>query len=63
VLPRRLIIAIAILITVVWAVSFVADAVNKTYEPPPSVHPLMLMVAGAAFGSEMLRTRNGKNGS
>lgn len=49
-MDKRLAAAIAIVITTAWAVSFILGAVNPSYNPPPSIHPLMLIVAGAAFG-------------
>lgn len=48
---KRLAAAIAIVITTAWAVSFILGALNPAYNPPPSIHPLMLIVAGAAFGT------------
>jgi hypothetical protein len=39
---------IAITVTVVWAISFLADIVMTTYEPSPLIHAIMLTVAGAA---------------
>lgn len=49
----------AIVITVVWAVSFLVDIVVEEYDPPPSVHALMMIVAGAVFGEGLIRNRNG----
>lgn len=51
--------AIGYLVTATWGVSFVLDALLVNYEPPVSVHALMMLVAGAAFGGSMLK-RNGK---
>lgn len=53
--------AIAVVITAAWAISFIVDAVNPKYDPPPGVHALMLIVAGAAFTGNIIRP-NGKNG-
>lgn len=41
-------------ITGAWAASFVLDAVVKTYDPPWTIHALMMVVAGAAFGSTLI---------
>jgi len=62
---NRLATIVAVVITTAWAVSFILDAVVATYEPPPSVHPLMLMVAGSLFGGAVLREtrKNGGNGN
>ena len=53
--------AIALVVTIVWAASFLADIVVKDYDPNPLVHFIMLAVVGAAFGHSVLR--NGKGGS
>jgi hypothetical protein len=59
--PKKLVTAIAGVITVAWAVSFVLDAIFPNYEPPESVHALMLIVAGAAFTQGIIvRRDNGK---
>lgn len=49
-MDKRLTAVIAIVITAAWAVSFLVDIVNPRYEVPAGIHPLMLIVAGAAFG-------------
>lgn len=51
----RLATAIGVMITVAWAVSFVLDAALPRYEPPQTVHALMLIVAGAAFGKNIIK--------
>lgn len=51
---------VAIVITMVWTASFVADLFIMGYEPPPSVMPLMLATAGYLFGKGALGG-NGKN--
>ena len=55
----RLATAIAITITVVWLASVVLDAVWPKYDPPTSIHPLMMAVAGWAFGQRYLRRKEG----
>lgn len=49
---------LAIVITVAWAISFLLDIVIQGYDPPPSVHALMMMVAGAVFGEGLIKSRN-----
>ena len=47
--------AIAVVVTVVWALSFLADiALGEAYSPSPYVHGMMMVVAGAAFGRSIL---------
>jgi hypothetical protein len=51
------------LIITAWSTSIILDGVMKTYDIPPTVHGLMLLVAGALFGPTIAgRKRNG-NGS
>lgn len=57
-MDKRVVNAIAIVVTCVWAVSFLADIAMKTYEPSPYIHVIMMAVAGAAFGGGLIR----KNG-
>lgn len=54
---------LAVVITIAWAISFMIDIVIKEYDPPASVHALMMIVAGAVFGEGLIRTRTGKNGT
>ena len=53
---RRLAKFLAYIITLAWAVSFTIDIVNPAYDPPASIHPLMLLVAGGAFGEGIIRS-------
>lgn len=61
-MDKRLSAAIAIVITVVWAASFIVSVINPQYAPPPTLHALMMVVAGAAFGNAVLGRKNGNNG-
>lgn len=45
---RRVSAIIALTVTGVWAVSFLADIAMTSYEPSPLIHAIMLTVAGAA---------------
>ena len=40
----------------------VLHALNVGYEPPASIHILMMAVAGTAFGTNFIKPRNGDNG-
>jgi hypothetical protein len=51
---------LASVITGAWAISFIVDIVIKEYDPSPSVHALMMIVAGAVFGEGLIRKRNGE---
>ncbi len=54
-MSNRTINGIAIVVTAVWAVSFIADIALSSYEPSPYLHVIMMMVAGAAFGTNIVR--------
>jgi hypothetical protein len=54
----RIATAIAIVITIVWTLSLVLDAVWAKYDPPGTVHALMMAVAGWAFGQRYLTRRS-----
>lgn len=41
-------------ITTLWAISFFADLFMTNYDPPPSIGALMLLVAGALYGREVV---------
>lgn len=55
---ERLTGAIAVTITVAWFGSLVLDAAWPAYSPPATLHALMMLVAGWAFGERIVR-RNG----
>lgn len=48
------------LITIAWAASFIADMAMTRYDPPVSIHALMTIVAGAAFGGNLISKSKGK---
>lgn len=48
--------AIAIIITFVWASSFIADILIVEYSPSPFVHMIMMGLAGAIFGQGFIKT-------
>jgi len=54
--------AVGWLIVAAWTVSLVLDAVLPDYDVPPSVHGLMLLVAGALFGPSITGRRRNGNG-
>lgn len=53
---NRIAFILAIVITAAWAISFIVDIVVKEYDPPASVHALMMIVAGAVFGEGLLKS-------
>lgn len=59
-LQHRFVDVLGWLITFAWGISFVLDAAVKEYEPPVSVHALMMVVAGAAFGSSLIKKGEGQ---
>jgi hypothetical protein len=54
-LDKRISNIIALVITAVWATSFIADIISSNYEPSPYIHGIMMLVAGAAFGDSVIR--------
>lgn len=50
-MDKRVSNAIAIVVTAVWTISFLADIALRKYDPPASVHAIMMIVAGAAFAN------------
>lgn len=57
-LRRSFVDILAWLITVAWAASFIVDMLPYDYDPPASIHALMMIVASAAFGSNLLKRKN-----
>lgn len=60
-MDKRLSGAIAIVITVAWAVSFTVGIFNPNYTPPPTLGPLMMAVAGVMFTNAALGRKSGKD--
>lgn len=44
---------LARVVTGVWVLSMMGDAAVQSYDPPATVHGLMMAVAGWAFGSHL----------
>ncbi len=45
---------IAIVVTLVWAVSFVADIIpSANYDPPTAIHAAFMVVVGSIFGVQL----------
>lgn len=53
--PAWLFNGLAVLVSGVWATSFIADAVIKDYSPDPLVHGAFLIVLGAVFGVRIVK--------
>lgn len=54
---RKLTVATGVVILVTFAISFVVGIFNPAYEPPASIHALMVIVAGGLFGENVFRAR------
>jgi len=59
VLPRWLSSAIIIVVTLAWAVNFLAQFVMNEYKPDPLVHALFMSIVGGALA--LSRKGNGGN--
>lgn len=53
-MDKRLVTALGWTILTVWVVGMILDAAT-TYDPPATLHALMTMLAGAAFGNALRR--------
>lgn len=58
-LNQRFVDVLGWVITAGWAVSMSLHAAGIGYEPPASIHLLMMLVAGTAFSTNFIRPRNG----
>lgn len=58
VFDKRLVNAIAILVSLVWAASFICDIFIPGYNPSPFIHLAMMTVVGAAVGHGFIRGGN-----
>jgi hypothetical protein len=56
---NRIVNGIAILVSLVWAISFVADILIAGYDPSPFIHLAMMTIVGAAVGRGFIRNGNG----
>lgn len=48
-MDKRATAVLAYVIIVSWAISFLVDIIVRDYDPPATVHALMMMVAGSVF--------------
>lgn len=51
------------IITFVWVASLITDAAWPAYEPPVTIHALMMAAAGWAFAGGYIRRQEAKNGN
>lgn len=49
ILPKKVVIGIALFITLLFGISIIVDVLNPAYDPPMTLHLTMMAVAGAAF--------------
>lgn len=52
---------IAVIVTIVWAASFIADIVSTEYQPPTAIHVAFMAVIGAIFGFQFVQGNKGDN--
>lgn len=45
---------VMLVVTSVWAASFVADIAMAEYSPSPYIHAAMMAILGALFGREVI---------
>jgi hypothetical protein len=46
---------LAYLLMGAWSVSFMVDLIDRSYDPPPTIGPLMLIAAGSLLGENIVR--------
>jgi hypothetical protein len=56
---KRITTLLATVIISGWAISFLTDIFVKTYDPPATIHALIMLLAGAAFGGTLRKNRTG----
>jgi hypothetical protein len=49
---------IALVVTVVWATSFIADIAIPEYSPPVYIHVAFMAVVGSIFGFQVVSRRS-----
>lgn len=54
-LSQSVVNAVAVVVTVVWGISFVADILIPAYTPPTNVHMALMVVLGGVFGSQFIK--------
>lgn len=50
---------LALLVSGIWALSMVMDAVNTAYDPPAGIHGALMLVLGGVFGARLVGKENG----
>lgn len=46
---------IALVVTVVWSASFVADILIMSYSPPSAIHVAFMVILGGIFGVQIVQ--------
>lgn len=49
--------AIALVVTFIWAISFLADILVADYSPPGAIHLAFMVVLGSIFGAQIVQGR------
>lgn len=44
---------LAIVVTALWSMSMILDAVNLNYDPPAPIHGAFMLVLGGVFGARL----------
>lgn len=50
--------SIAVIVTIIWASSFIADIAMDEYQPPTSIHVAFMVVLGSVFGLQLVGGRD-----
>lgn len=58
-MSQRVTTILALLVSFVWALSMVLDAVNRAYDPPAGIHGALMLVLGGVFGARLVNKNDG----
>lgn len=49
---------IAVVVTLMWATSFIADIFSTEYQPPTAIHVAFMAMIGAIFGFQLVKGKD-----
>ncbi len=61
-MDKRIPTVFAIVVIAAWSVSFVVDLFSTEYVPPPTLHALMMALAGALLAVPLFKRNGNGNG-
>ncbi len=52
--------SIALIVTFIWAGSFITDILRSDYHPPTAIHVAFMVVLGSVFGLQIFNGRDNR---